>query len=172
MLYWKYISSVSQFKNNLSGEYIVVMHCILFSFWNQNHCLFLATIRFHLFSFVVLLVVIRCRSLSLVVSITITHCHLLSLVVTRCYSLCYSLSLTVNRCTTRCHSLSLDAPLVCLFITGRFYKTDCENSNSQFCNTMCSNLFSLFQSARVTAKLKTLTDNIFFQQLLIHFNIW
>ena len=169
------MSSVSQFKNNLSW-WIYCSYTLHIIFVLKPKSLSFPC--YHSLSFVFIRCTTCCHSLSFFITRCINHYHLLSFVVTRCNSLLLIVLLIVtgcqccNRCSTRCHSLSLDAPLVCLFITGRFYKTDSENSNSQFCNTMCSNLFSLFQSARVTAKLKTLTDNFFFQQLLIHFNIW
>ena len=53
-------------------------------------------IRFHSFSFVVLLVVICCTNCCHSLSFTVTRCHSLSLVVTH-----HSLSLVVTRCTTR-----------------------------------------------------------------------
>ena len=80
-----------------AAEIIVVLHCIIVSFWNLKSLSLLL-------SFVVPLVAIRC----------ITRCHSLSLVfircATRCHSLyyhCHSLSFVVTCCTTCCHSLSL-----------------------------------------------------------------
>ena len=97
-------------------EYIV-------SFWNQNHSVLLALIRFHSFWLVVPLVVIRCHLSLLVVSLVVSRCHSLSLVVICCHSLSFvvpivvirshSLLFVVTCCTTHCHSMY---HLVCLFI--------------------------------------------------------
>ena len=85
------------------AEYIVVLHCIIVSFWNLKSLSF-AFIR-------CTLDVIRCT----------TRCHSLYhplwlvvlLVVTFCHSLYHSLSFVV----TRCHSLSLVVSLVSLVVT-------------------------------------------------------
>ena len=66
------------------AEYIVVLHCIIVSFWNLKSVSF-AFIRcttrchslYHSLSFIEPLVVNRCQSLSLVVPLVITSCHLM-----------------------------------------------------------------------------------------------
>ena len=117
------------------AEYIVVLHCINFSFWNLKSLSFafiLCTTRCHSLYHSLSFVLTRCHSLSFIV----THSHSLSLVVllvvTRCHSLyhslsfvvirshslslviihCHSFSFVVTRCTTRCHSLPFAVPLV------------------------------------------------------------
>ena len=76
------------------AEYIVVLHCIIVSFWNLKSL-----------SFAFIRCTTRCHSwyypLSLVVICCTTRCHLLSLVVILCHSLYHSLSLVVTWCTTR-----------------------------------------------------------------------
>ena len=119
-LYWKYMSSISQFINNLCGWIYYILY-IFFLFWNQNHSLWLALIRFHSFSFVVPLVVIRrCHSLLLIV----IRCHSLSLVAPRVATCSHSLYQSLPFVVTRCHLLSL---VVALVVTRRdtglsFYK--------------------------------------------------
>ena len=90
------------------AEYIVVLHCIIVSFWNLKSLSFafirctLDVIRcttrchslYHLLSLVVLLVVTFCHSLYHSLSFVVTRCHSLSLVVSL-------VSLVVTWCTTR-----------------------------------------------------------------------
>ena len=76
------------------AEYIVVLHCIIVSFWNLKSLSFAfirCTTRRHLWYY----------SLSLVVICCTTRSHSLSLVVILCHSLYHSLSLVVTWCTTR-----------------------------------------------------------------------
>ena len=82
-------------KTLLYIEYIVVMHCIINSFWNLKT-----------------LVVICCTTLCHWFSLVATRCHSFSFVVTCCYSLYHSLSLFLPLVVTRCHSLSFVVPLV------------------------------------------------------------
>ena len=77
------------------AEYIVVLHCIIVSFWNLKP-LSLAFIR----------CTTCCHSLYHSLSLV------LLLIVTRCHWSYHSLSFFV----TPCHSLSLDVPHVCLFM--------------------------------------------------------
>ena len=83
------------------AEYIVVLHCIIVSFWNLKSL-----------SFAFIRCTTRCHSLYHLLY------YSLSLVATRCTT--HLFSFVVSRCTTGCHSLylslSLDVPLVCLFI--------------------------------------------------------
>ena len=129
ILYWQYMSSISQFINDLycwiyssyilhkkSSKILQEPDWPFVSLWNLKSLCFICS---HSFSFVVPLPAIRCHSLSLVINC----CHSLLLVVTPCHSfftrfitLCHSLSFVVTRCTTLCYSLSLNVPLVCLFM--------------------------------------------------------
>ena len=77
------------------AEYIVVLHCIIVSFWNLKSL-----------SFAFPRCTTRCHSLYHSLSLVVPLVELL--VVTRCHSLHHSLSFVV----TRCHSLSLVVPLV------------------------------------------------------------
>ena len=108
--YLKYMSSISQFINDLCcwiySSYILQKKSSKIlqepdwpsvSLWNLQSLCF---IRSHSFSFVLTLPAIRCHSLSLV----ITCCHSLLLVVTPRHSF-------VTRFVTLCHSLSLVVPL-------------------------------------------------------------
>ena len=100
------------------AEYIVVLHCIIVSFWNLKPLLLLSfccTTLYYSLNHSLSFVVSRCHSLSFIV----TRCHSLSLVATRCntrsHSLswvvplvvicCHSLSFVIFRCITRCHSM-------------------------------------------------------------------
>ena len=87
------------------AEYIVVLHCIIVSFWNLKSLSF-AFIRcttrchslYHSLSLVVPLVVTRCT----------TRCHFLSFVVPLTVIRCHSLPFVVTRCITRvtsCHMM-------------------------------------------------------------------
>ena len=110
------------FQKNIA-EYIVVLHCIVVSFWNLKSLLF-AFIRYatrfhscHMLYHSLPFFITRCHSLSLVVSclpLVVTRCttryHSLSFVVPVVVIRCHSLSFVVTRCTTRCHLLSLDVP--------------------------------------------------------------
>ena len=75
------------------AEYIVVLQCIIISFWNLK-----------LLSFAFSRCTTRCYSLSFIV----TRCHSLSLLVTRCTTRCHLLSFVVAHCTNHCQSLSLE----------------------------------------------------------------
>ena len=114
------------------AEYIVVLHCIIVSFWNLKSLLlfsFCCTTRYYSLNHSLSFVVSRCHSLSFIV----TRCHSLSLVVTRCNSFslvimscttrCHSLSLVVICCLSLHHSLSIDVPLFCLFINDQFQES-------------------------------------------------
>ena len=83
------------------AEYIVVLHCIIVSFWNLKSL-----------SFAFIRCITRCHSLytcchsfyyslSLVVIRRTIRCHSLSLLLIRCHSLYHSLSLVFTWCTTR-----------------------------------------------------------------------
>ena len=98
------------------AEYIVVIHCIIVSFWNLNHS--------HSLSLVVPLVVIRCT----------THCHLLSFIVTLCHSLYYSLSFVVLLVVTSCHSLYDSLSFV--FTRCTTHLSFCKRSYSR-CQVLC-----------------------------------
>ena len=97
------------------AEYIVVLHCIVVSFWNLKSLLF-AFICCITRCYSLPFVVIRCHLLLLVVPLVVTRCttrcHSLSFVVPLVVTRCHSFSFTVTRCTTRCHLLSLDVPFV------------------------------------------------------------
>ena len=125
-LWWQQMFCSALYFQRDVAEYIVVLHCIIVSFWNLKSLLLL--------SFVVPLVVIRwttrCHSLSVVV----TRCHSLWRVVIRWHSLPFVVTLVPTRChelyhslsfvVTRCHLLSFVASLVVTRCTTvlSFYK--------------------------------------------------
>ena len=95
-----------QFQKHVA-EYIVVLNCIIVSFWNLKSLPFTfirCTTRYHSLYHSLSFVVTRCHSLSFIV----TRYHSLSLVVTRCTTRFHWLSLIV----TGCHSLPFVVPLV------------------------------------------------------------
>ena len=110
------------------AEYIVVLHCIIVSFWNLkslSSAFIRCTTRCHLLCHSLSCFITRCHSLP----IFFIRCHSLSLiaplVVTRCTARCQSLSfvvpLVVIRCLSLYYSLSLDVPLVCLHVNDRLF---------------------------------------------------
>ena len=96
LLYWKYMSSISQFINNLCGWIYYILYMFFYSETKITHFYLLsfAFIRFHLLY----------HSLSFAV---VTRCCSLSFVATRCHSLHHALPLALIRCINPCHSLSL-----------------------------------------------------------------
>ena len=109
MLCCKYISSISQFINNLcSCTYCSYTFRILFHSEPKITLFYLlsfVSIRFHSFYHSLSFVIIRYHSfyhsLSLVVPLVVIRCHSVSFVLPRCHSLFHSLSLVGNRSTTR-----------------------------------------------------------------------
>ena len=116
------------------AEYIVVLHCIVVSFWNLKSLLFaficcitrcyslpFVVIRCHLLllvvPLVVLLAVTRCHLLYHSLSLVVTRFHSLSLVVplvvTCCHSMYHSLSLLVTRCTSQLSFYKRSSPHFC-----------------------------------------------------------
>ena len=119
------------------AEYIVVLHCIVVSFWNLKSLLF-ALICCITRCYSLPFVVIRCHLLLLVVPLVVTRCttrcHSLSFVVPLVVTRCHSFSFTLTLCTTRCHLLSLDYHSLSLLVTRctsqlSFYK----RSSAHFC---------------------------------------
>ena len=94
------------------AKYIVVIHCVIVSFWNLkslllpfafSRCATRCHSLYHSLSFFVSLAVILCHSFSF----TVTRCHSLSLVVSHFHALYHSLSIVVLLVVTRSHSLSI-----------------------------------------------------------------
>ena len=105
------------------AEYIVVLHCIIVSFWNLKSLLLLSfccTTRYYSLNHSLSFVVSRCHSLSFIVTrckllsfvvLVVTHCttrwfHSLPFIVTRCHSFSVVASLFVTHCHPRYHSSS------------------------------------------------------------------
>ena len=92
-LWWPFLQMLCftlYFQKEIT-KYIVVIHCIIVSFWNLKSLLL---------SFAFIHCPTRCHLLYH----SVTHCHSLSLICSRCHSLYYSLSLVVIRCHSVYHA--------------------------------------------------------------------
>ena len=105
ILHWKYMSSISQFINNLCC-WIYCCYTLDILFHSETkitlfYLLSFVLLRFHSLNYSLLFAVIRYHKLYHLLPFAVTRCCSLSFVVTCCITRCYSLPLIVTRCNFR-----------------------------------------------------------------------